>query len=159
MKSFLVQQIEQLEQNRNRAVEQLSELRNAIQNVRVLRYTSTDDELKGFRVHLFEKEWDKLVELLSEHSSEDEEKESDAFGFNQHYYRLFDIRPVLEDGIWIATGPAKRLGYVIANKDIFVLLEINQANGCQYPKVLTTTGLVGYLYLHNDNEGLEKVEQ
>jgi hypothetical protein len=80
-------------------------------------------------------------------------------GFNQHYYGLFDIRPVLEDGIWVATGPAKRLGYVIANKDIFVLLEINEANGCQYPKVLTTTGLVGYLYLHNDNEGLEKVKQ
>jgi hypothetical protein len=80
-------------------------------------------------------------------------------GFNQHYYSLFDIRPELEDDIWVATGPTKRLGYVIANKDIFVLLEINEANDCQYPKVLTTTGLVGYLYLHNDNEELEKVEQ
>jgi hypothetical protein len=80
-------------------------------------------------------------------------------GFNQHYYNLFDIRPVLEDGIWVAAGRAKRLDFVVANKDIFVLLEINEANGCQYPKVLTINGLVGYLYLHNDNEGLEKVEQ
>ena len=80
-------------------------------------------------------------------------------GFNQHYYSLFDIRPVLDNEIWISSGPSKRLGYVIANKDMLVLLEINEANDCQYPKVLTTTGLVGYLYLHNDNERLEKVEQ
>jgi len=49
-------------------------------------------------------------------------------GFNQHYYNLFDIRPVLEDGIWVATGRAKHLDFMVTN-------------------------------IHNDNEGLEKVEQ
>ena len=60
MKSLLVQQIERLEQERNQAVAQLAELKNAVQSIRVLRYTSSDDELKGFRVHLFEEEWNKL---------------------------------------------------------------------------------------------------
>ena len=79
-------------------------------------------------------------------------------GFNQQYYALYDNRPMLEDGIWIGRQ-AKRLCYVIANKDYFVLLEMNEANDCNYPKVLTTKGIVGYLYLHNDNEGLEKVKE
>ena len=79
-------------------------------------------------------------------------------GFNQHPYDLYDNRPVLEDGIWIGKQ-AKRLDYVIANKDYFVLLEMNEANECNYPKVLTTKGIVGYLYLHNDNEGLERVKE
>ena len=78
------------------------------------------------------------------------------YEFNQQYYALYDNRPVLEDGIWIGKQ-AKRLDYVVANKDYFVLLEMNEANECNYPKVLTTKGVVGYLYLHNDNEGLEKV--
>lgn len=38
----------------------------AISEIRVLRYTSPDEELKGFRVHLFEREWDKLERLVDE---------------------------------------------------------------------------------------------
>ena len=74
------------------------------------------------------------------------------------HYMLFDVRPELFDGVWLATGPSKRLGFVIANKDMFVLLENNEANDCNYPKILTTDGLVGYLYLHNDNETVERVK-
>jgi hypothetical protein len=35
-------------------------------DIRVLRYTSPDEELKGFRVHLFEKEWDKLEKAIQD---------------------------------------------------------------------------------------------
>jgi hypothetical protein len=78
---------------------------------------------------------------------------------NNHRYYLFDTRPLLqEDGTW-TTPKYKRIGSVLSNKDMFVLLEITGVNHYQYPKVLTINGLVGYLYLHNDNEGLEKVEQ
>lgn len=67
----------------------------------------------------------------------------------QHYV-LYDVRPELYE--------SKCLGFVIANKDMFVLLENNEANDCNYPKILTTDGLVGYLYLHNDNEIVERVK-
>lgn len=46
--------------------DKLNELKRAIKNIRVLRYTSSDEELKGFRVHLFEKEWDILDKLVDE---------------------------------------------------------------------------------------------
>jgi len=68
---------------------------------------------------------------------------------------VFDKRPQLCDGIWLADGPTKRVGFVLSNKDMFVLLEVNEANDCCYPKILTTDGIVGYLYLHNDNEVIE----
>ena len=45
-------------------LELLEEIKQAVRNIRVLRYTSSDEELKGFRVHLFEEEWDKLQKLL-----------------------------------------------------------------------------------------------
>ena len=43
---------------------------------------------------------------------------------SQQYYTLFDKRPVLEDGIWLAQGPTKRIGYILANKDYFVLFQL-----------------------------------
>ena len=46
-------------------LELLEEIKQAVRNIRVLRYTSSDEELKGFRVHLFEEEWDKLQKLCS----------------------------------------------------------------------------------------------
>ena len=48
----------------NTDLELLEEIKQAVRNIRVLRYTSSDEELKGFRVHLFEEEWDKLQKLL-----------------------------------------------------------------------------------------------
>lgn len=82
-----------------------------------------------------------------------------AYGFNKKQYVVYDVRPQLYDGIWLANGPAKRVGMITSNKDMFVLLELNEANECCYPKILTTDGMVGYLYLHNDNETVERVKQ
>ena len=75
-----------------------------------------------------------------------------------HHYMVFDIKPELEDGIWIAVGMAKRLGNITSDNDVFALLEYHEANDCQYPKILTSKGIAGYLYLHNDNEILEEVK-
>ena len=46
-------------------LELLEEIKQAVRNIRVIRYTSSDEELKGFRVHLIEEEWDKLQKLCS----------------------------------------------------------------------------------------------
>lgn len=41
----------------------LQEIKQVINNIRVLRSTSSDENLKGFRIHLIEEEWDKLAKL------------------------------------------------------------------------------------------------
>ena len=78
---------------------------------------------------------------------------------NNHRYYLFDTRPFLqEDGTW-TTPKYQRIGSVLSNKDMFMLLEITGVNHYQYPKVLTTNGLIGYLYLDKEDDALEMVEQ
>lgn len=44
----------------------IEDFEKAISEIRVLRYTSPDEELKGFRVHLFENEWDRLEHTIRE---------------------------------------------------------------------------------------------
>lgn len=44
----------------------IEDFEKAISEIRVLRHTSSDEDLKGFRVHLFEHEWDRLQHAISE---------------------------------------------------------------------------------------------
>jgi hypothetical protein len=43
----------------------LNMLEKAIMNLRVLRYTSEDGNLNGWRIHLVEQEWDQVSRLVS----------------------------------------------------------------------------------------------
>ncbi len=43
----------------------LNMLEKAIMNLRVLRYTSEDSNLNGWRIHLVEQEWDQVSRLVS----------------------------------------------------------------------------------------------
>ena len=52
----------------------IQDFEKAISEIRVLRYTSSDEELKGFRVHLFEDEWDRLEHAISELRKNETEK-------------------------------------------------------------------------------------
>lgn len=45
-----------------------------IREIRVLRYTSSDEDLKGFRVHLFEDEWDKLEKTVQNMKKKEDNK-------------------------------------------------------------------------------------
>lgn len=76
---------------------------------------------------------------------------------NKANFVVYSTRPELVDGVWMQTEKPTRLGFIQENKDVFVLLETNEANECFYPKILTTTGDIGYLYLHNYNNALVEV--
>ena len=64
MKTELEQELGKL-QGLFESLERLEELEKVIREIRVLRYTSPDDDLKGFRIHLFESEWDRVEKLLN----------------------------------------------------------------------------------------------
>lgn len=52
----------------------IEDFEKAIKDIRVLRYSSSDEELKGFRVHLFEKEWDKLEATIQDMKKKESNK-------------------------------------------------------------------------------------
>jgi hypothetical protein len=52
----------------------IQDFEKAISELRVLRYTSSDEDLKGFRVHLFEDEWDKLEKTVQNMKKKEDNK-------------------------------------------------------------------------------------
>jgi len=52
----------------------IEDFEKAISEIRVLRYTSSDEDLKGFRVHLFEDEWDKLEKTVQNMKKKEDNK-------------------------------------------------------------------------------------
>lgn len=52
----------------------IQDFEKAISEIRVLRHTSSDEDLKGFRVHLFEHEWDKLEKTVQNMKKKEDNK-------------------------------------------------------------------------------------
>lgn len=51
------------------------------------------------------------------------------------------------------------IDYVSADKEMFMLLEINQTGKTCYPKIITKEGNVGYLYLHDEFDMIIKATE
>ena len=68
--------------------ELLEEIKQVVRNVRVLRYSSSDEELKGFRIHLVEEDWDKLENLIGELIYESSKEVRDESILHPHFKAL-----------------------------------------------------------------------